>query len=54
MTKTISYLMLLFQFALLGTACVNTQKATYFNNAKDTTIYKSADVVEALIQKKIY
>ncbi len=52
MTKTISYLMLLFQFALLGTACVNTQKATYFNNAKDTTIYKSADVVEALIQKK--
>jgi len=52
MTKTISYLILLVLYSLIEISCVSTQRATYFNNAKDTTIYKAADLAEAFIQKK--
>ena len=46
MARSLTFLSLLFILVLLGTSCVSTEKATYFNNAEDTTFQTKTDAFE--------
>ncbi len=51
MARPLHYMCVLLLVVCFGTSCVSTQKATYFNNAQDTTFMPKAEEVEVPIQK---
>jgi polysaccharide export outer membrane protein len=52
MIKKIKKSVLILPICWLVSSCVTTEKVTYFNNATDTTIYKSQELADNVIQKK--